>query len=788
MSISTGMLNWLMRPLGASTIVGLTVAALVIGLLNLAPALADDQENHTFRMDCPGTVLEGESFDVDIVRTIDHRHDDLKFGGYFRTYADTAGKEDYVHQNTDRIGANAAERRANKMTRTFKTRQDDLVEGDESFTVSLWGPHSGGAEDEPNENFRCDITIRDDDPRITGIEMVSTPLVQRIYEVGETIEFEVTFSHEVDARGSGIGMDMGDDYRAAGYKSGTGTNVITYQYTVKHGDVDEDGISVRGGGYRADGSTWGRPWNVTGAGTDIPVYAKFSGLPSQPDHQVNGIPKTVDVDVEVLSTHLSTHPDYRGSGGTYGIGETIRFGVTFPVEVRVEGDVNFRFHLEDVFVGDDGFRNAGYVSGSETDTLVFEYTVKHGDEAQNGLDILASKVDEDGVASGITGGGQIREWGVKGSEYFGLGRVVAPAWEEATRVPGHRVRYTVIGGVAEITSTPANGHTYKAGEVIQVTIRTAPALDVSSESKMRLKIGSGEVFADFASGSGTNALVFEYTVQTGDSDDDGITVLGSTMSGKVTHEGVNKSRPLFGSINNAEGHAVDATIAITDVAVTSDPGEDATYAAGDTIEITLTLDREATEGDFSGGDGRLPLDIGGVEKQAAFQSVEGTTAVFAYTVEAGDEDDNGFAILVPEEYLQFGGDRSGHRVDAVAPTVSSVAITSDPGDDDTYGVGDTVRVTVTFSEDVTVTGVPLIELDLDGERRAATYASSDGASVVFDYKVAVGDMDDDGIAINASALILGDASIRDAAGNDATLPHDAVAADAGHTVFAPGGL
>ena len=57
---------------------------------------------------------------------------------------------------------------------------------------------------------------------------------------------------------------------------------------------------------------------------------------------------------------------------------------------------------------------------------------------------------------------------------------------------------------------------------------------------------------------------------------------------------------------------------------------------------------------------------------------------------------------------------SGHEVDGsdtVAPTVSSIAVTSFPGHDNTYGTGDTIRIAVTFSEDVAVTGTPQLELE-----------------------------------------------------------------------------
>ena len=61
------------------------------------------------------------------------------------------------------------------------------------------------------------------------------------------------------------------------------------------------------------------------------------------------------------------------------------------------------------------------------------------------------------------------------------------------------------------------------------------------------------------------------------------------------------------------------------------------------------------------------------------------------------------------------------QADTTAPTISSVAITSDTGDDDSsfdddgvYGINDSIKVTVTFSETVTVTGAPQLELDIGG--------------------------------------------------------------------------
>ena len=120
--------------------------------------------------------------------------------------------------------------------------------------------------------------------------------------------------------------------------------------------------------------------------------------------------------------------------------------------------------------------------------------------------------------------------------------------------------------------------------------------------------------------------------------------------------------------------------------------------------------------------------------------------------------------------------------DTTAPTISSIAVTSDPGYDDTYAIGDSIEVTVTFSEDVTVTGVPRLGLNMSRSGKAAEYNDTSGSTVVFSYTVAEGDSDDDGIAISSNRLTLNGGTIKDAADNDADLSHGALSAQEGHEV------
>lgn len=80
---------------------------------------------------------------------------------------------------------------------------------------------------------------------------------------------------------------------------------------------------------------------------------------------------------------------------------------------------------------------------------------------------------------------------------------------------------------------------------------------------------------------------------------------------------------------------------------------------------------------------------------------------------------------------------------------------------------------VTLSKSVTVTGIPRIPIDVGGATKYATYTSGSGtANLIFTYTMAAGDVDLDGIALT-SPIDLNGGTIKDAAGNNATLTYTA---------------
>src|SRR5207244_4257197 len=103
-------------------------------------------------------------------------------------------------------------------------------------------------------------------------------------------------------------------------------------------------------------------------------------------------------------------------------------------------------------------------------------------------------------------------------------------------------------------------------------------------------------------------------------------------------------------------------------------------------------------------------------------------------------------------------------VDTTAPTVTNVTSTKADG---AYPVATLIPVTVTFSENVTVTGSPTLVLNSGG---TATYNSGSGTSTLtFNYTVGAGDSSAD-LDYNAtSSLALSGGTIKDTATNNATL-------------------
>ena len=116
------------------------------------------------------------------------------------------------------------------------------------------------------------------------------------------------------------------------------------------------------------------------------------------------------------------------------------------------------------------------------------------------------------------------------------------------------------------------------------------------------------------------------------------------------------------------------------------------------------------------------------------------------------------------------------------PTITSIAITSSAGSDNRYAIGETIDVTATFTEPVTVTNLPRMAVNgLTG--KYFTYSGGSGTSTLtFTYTVASGDSATGGVGVALNALALNGGTINDSVGVAATITHPVVATSASHIV------
>jgi hypothetical protein len=106
-------------------------------------------------------------------------------------------------------------------------------------------------------------------------------------------------------------------------------------------------------------------------------------------------------------------------------------------------------------------------------------------------------------------------------------------------------------------------------------------------------------------------------------------------------------------------------------------------------------------------------------------------------------------------------------VDGTPPTVTNVTSTTANG---TYFSGGTIVVTVSFSETVNVTGTPTLLLETGTTDRLATYAGGSGTNTLtFSYSIRNGDVSSDLDYVSTNSLSLNGGTIKDPAGNTATL-------------------
>ena len=421
-----------------------------------------------------------------------------------------------------------------------------------------------------------------------GIAVTSNPRSGDTYGTGERIKFSATFDQPVAVTGTPeFEFSLRDDVdhenvEFATLTDGSGTPTLVFSYTVQLGDSDNDGIWI-GDQNHAVTLRSGDAIRGTVGGLDaVIIHAAPGRLPS---HKVDGQPVantppsitttspiSVAENTTAVTTLTATDADddtltWSKNGGA----DAARFGLTsagvltfasapdyenptdsgtnngYVLTVEVSDGIATAELALTVNVTDANERPAAPaapavapVSGSTTSLSVTwtaptntgkptiaHYDLQHrigtsgpfttGPQDQSGptatiLNLTADTAYEVQVrATNADGDGT---WSPSGTGRTNAVPATAPT--------------IVTGGVA-VTSTPTSSDTYGTGETITIGVTFDQAVAVTGTPEFEFSLadsGASENVerAALTGGAGTTALIFSYTVQAGDSDDNGISI------------------------------------------------------------------------------------------------------------------------------------------------------------------------------------------------------------------------------------------------------------------------
>ena len=583
-----------------------------------------------------------------------------------------------------------------------------------------------------------------------GVQVTSTPDTPDTYGLGETIAITVTFDTAVTVDTSGgtprirfvLNGGVNPVRVWAEYSSGSGGTALVFTYTVQAGDLDDDGIWLPADFLELQSGTIRDAAYPTVAATL--TYAQPG---TQSEHKVDGGPTTSD-DATLSALALS--------------------GVTLaPTFVSATEDYT------------------ATVGNAVTETTVTA-TPTH-----SGATVAFKDGDDNALTNPVTlaVGANVIKAVVTAEDTTTMKTYMVTVTREATTTAP-----AIVTDGVQVTSTPmATDDTYGLGETIAITVTFDNAVTVDTSGgtpRIQFRLGPprDDKWAEYSSGSGGTALVFTYRVQAGDRDVvDGIwlpenelqlqsgtirdatdTTVAATLT--YTQPGTQSGHKVDGSLTTTD--ATLSALALTGVTLAPtfvSSTETYTATVGNAVmETTVTATPThpgATVAFKDGADNTLtnpvPLAVGTNVIKAVVTAPDTTTMnTYMVTVTRG---------ATPEPAIVTDG----------------VQVTSTPATGDTYGRGETIAITVTFDEAVTVDtsgGTPRIAFHLDGGlHRWAEYRSgSGGTALVFTYTVQAGDMAADGIRLEGNFLKLESGTIRAADDDTNTVNAILTYADTGH--------
>lgn len=468
--------------------------------------------------------------------------------------------------------------------------------------------------------------------------------------------------------------------------------------------------------------------------------------------------------------------DFRSDRATYVAGQAAIVTASFDAAVFVDTFGGFRVP---VLVLSNGAR-AYYIGGSGTDELRFQYNILDTDRSALDLTVVAFAENDATIRSAPSANapGDDADVTVRFNDVGGSlanNDILTPSSIGDVSVQTRSLSTGADLVNPKIASMSSVAGTYGVGTTLDIVVSFDEVVLVRTSGGVPTLqfAGGGNVLEGFAAsyvgGSGTKKLTFRVEIAEGMPTASGLDVIDLALKGGSITDlsgnnanlgitiGTNNLAPyadiqVVGSSSSTGGGetqpggdgSADVTAAVIE-SVQSIKG-DGPFDVGDRVDLKVTLSEAVTLNTLLGSP-VLALSNGGM---AQYLSGSGTRELlFRYTVKASDRNSQDLDVIGVAENDASIVDAAGNRtdvrinadnrlakfgnvvIDAQAPYLRSVDAA-----DDTYIVGDTITFTGTFSEAVSVTGTPGLNLSNGG---VAQYVSGSGSSLlVFKYDVAGG--------------------------------------------------
>ena len=582
----------------------------------------------------------------------------------------------------------------------------------------------------------------------------------KTYVAGESLDFVIEFDRQVNVTGTPyLGITVGSTVRQAQYVSGTGTEFLTFRYALVPGDVDADGITVP----TSITQNAGNIQDVTSPNRSFFVNATNNKLviPSTTGIKANAIqPMAISATrgTDITSAVWGTALDNK-----WIIGQDLNVTIGFNTPITVtqtSGTPSIGLVIGSTTV------QAPYISGDGQSSLIFRYTIQEGDLDTDGTVALGTITLNGGVLTDAHGTNVLS---------------TLPASITTTTIDGVRPTISTVTPPANNTFSTVTGNN---NANMSFVVNWSEAVNYSTNNAfIPMTVGATSNPLQYAANNNTAAVTHRPGILTGQNDSDGVTLASPLYGTAVIKDQAGNTANVFTfTVPTTTGVLVDTTAptVASIVPITAD----GTYKSGDTLDFTVTFSEQVTAL-VAGGYPRIPVTIGGTTRYLV-PTANGTALshTFRYTIANPDLDTNGITVGTAvtsngtTAYVRDAGQNivggtfaspntAGINVDAVAPTVSSVT----PIANGTYETGDTLQMSITYSEAITVDttgGTPSIQIALASGTVNLDYASGTGTTtLVFSYTLTASDYDFDGLPSAVSSISLNGGTLKDAGTNNA---------------------